>query len=101
MSCNFLNKGLLIIKNVVHDVLEKMYVCIMHRFIARLEEQIHEWKLNTVVHGPPLTKVIAVLNLVIYSLTHKHTRVHTASIVRNSCKDSDDRIILSESHLQM
>lgn len=34
-----------------------VFVHCLLRFIARLEEQIHEWKLNTVVQGPPLTKV--------------------------------------------
>ena len=33
----------------------------LYRFIARLEEQIHEWKLNTVTEGPPLTKVSTML----------------------------------------
>ena len=36
-------------------------IFVLYRFIARLEEQIHEWKLNTVTQGPPLTKVSTML----------------------------------------
>jgi len=47
------------------NVLEKClyFSFTLHRFIARLEEQIHEWKLNAVTQGPPLTKVISSLNI--------------------------------------
>jgi len=43
---------------------------VLCRFIARLEEQIHEWKLNTVTLGAPLTKVVATLNLQLLFLLH-------------------------------
>lgn len=52
-------------------VLDKCVLIVaLRRFIARLEEQIHEWKLNTVTCGPPLTKVVATFNFVIpYSVS--------------------------------
>ena len=43
---------------------------VLCRFIARLEEQIHEWKLNTVTLGAPLTKVVATFNLQLLFLLH-------------------------------
>jgi len=50
-------------KSLVFSCCTMYYV---RRFIARIEEQIHEWKLNTVTAGPPLMKVVATFHLCRY-----------------------------------
>jgi len=57
------------------------------RFIARLEEQIHEWKLNTVTLGTPLTKVVAIcyVEFAVVIFVALDTEMHVLKCVYYAC----------------